>query len=71
MEIAFKISTILFSMMRCINNGNEQVEIFQNEIKGNIPFFNDYINNSHKLINNNMNPKENEKEKEKEDKKIN
>ena len=30
------------------------IEVFQNEIKGNIPFFNDHknnINNSNKLIN--------------------
>ena len=62
-----------------INNENEHIEVFKNEIKENIPFLNDHknnINNSHKIINNNMNPKENEKEKEdrkideKEEKKI-
>lgn len=63
------INNITFNDDISINNGNKQVEIFQNEIKGNIPFYNDYKNNSHKFINNNMNPKENEKEKE--DRKIN
>ena len=68
------INNITFNDDININNGNEHIEVLQNEIKGNIPFFNDYknnINNSNKLINNNMNPKEKEKEKkEKEDRKI-
>ena len=68
------INNITFNDDININNGNEHIEVLQNEIKGNIPFFNDYknnINNSNKLINNNMNPKEKEKEKkEKEDRKF-
>ena len=61
------INNINFNDDISINNGNEHIEVFQNEVKGNIPFFNDHknnINNSNKLINNNMNLKGNEKEKE-------
>ena len=73
------INNITFNDDISINNGNEHIEVFQNDMKGNTPFFSEHkinINNFYQLINNNMNPKENEKEKkerkidEKEDEKI-